>query len=289
MCDLFMDKYFSEAKREPMADQVLFRFKQYVQLWQTDRNAPNINGPMIQYDTKIYKGATNTIDFVVRNNDRKPVNLVGYQVDALIQRTDQPEMLLEKSVWTASDRSGKAQLVLLPGEIETWLGGFYRYTIRLTDVTGKQEFLYTDLNRSTFGTFELIEGMSLSLEPSTLLPTDKFTPYPTGDYDNTWSTGALPGDAQDNKSNGMHTVVVYTKDDFIGDFWIQASLTISPPGESDWFSIQLAPGMDHFSYTKENSPRIKVFNFTGNYYWVRMFYRANKMNKGTLDKVLYKG
>lgn len=271
-----------------MADQVLFKFKEYVQLWQTDRNVPNINGPMIQYNTKIYKGATNTIDFVVRNNDRKPVNLVGYQIDALVQRVEQPELLLEKKVQATDETSGKCRLTLLPGEIETWLGGFYRYTVRITDVTGKQEFLYTDANRSTFGQFELVEGLQVALEPAKQILKSQFTPTPYSDYENTWNTGALPGDAQDNRTNGMHTIVAYTSGGFLGDFWIQGSLSTEPPQAGDWFDIPLTQETKYFRYTEENSPKIQVFNFTGNYYWVRMFYKEHPQNKGSFDKVLYK-
>lgn len=271
-----------------MADQVLFKFKEYVQLWQADRGVSNINGPMIQYNTKIYKGATNTIDFVVRNNDRKPVNLVGYQIDVLIQRVENPELLMTKPAQGTDECHGKAQLTLLEGEIETWLAGFYRYSVRLTDITGKQEFLYTDVNRSTLGTFELIEGMSVSLSPARTITANHFTPYPSGEYDNTWSTGALIGDAQDNKSNGMHTVAVYTSNGFLGEFWIQGSLTTQPPLQTDWFDIPLTASRNSYHYTIEDSPPIQVFNFTGNYYWIRMFYKEHLQNKGTFDKILYK-
>lgn len=271
-----------------MADQILFKFKEYVQLWQTDRNVPNINGPMIQYDTKIYKGVTNTIDFQVRNNDRKPVNLVGYQIEALVQRVEQPELLLEKPIQTTDDKTGKCRLTLYPGEIETWLAGYYRYTVRLTDVTGKQEYLYTDINRSTFGTFELIEGMSVSLSPALEINASDFTPLPSGEYENTWSTGALIGDAQDNRTNGMHTVVAYTSNNFQGKFWIQGSLTTQAPQYGDWFDIPLTISTNYFQYTEKDSPRIKVFNLTGNYYWIRMFYKVDPINKGSFDKVLYK-
>jgi hypothetical protein len=270
-----------------MADQVLFKFKEYVQLWQTDRNVPNINGPMIQYNTKIYKGATNTIDFQVRNNDRKPVNLVGYQIEALVQRVEQPELLLTKPVQATDDTSGKCRLTLLPGEIETWLAGYYRYTIRITDVTGKQEFLYTDVNRSTFGQFELIEGMEVALAPAKTILASEFTPYPTGEYDNSWTTGALVGDAQDNRSNGMHTIVVYVSEDFMGDFWIQGSLTTQAPGPTDWFDIPLTESTKYFRYNG-TGPRIQVFNLTGNYYWIKMYYTVNPVNRGTFNKVLYK-
>jgi hypothetical protein len=271
-----------------MADQILFKFKEYVQLWQTDRGVANINGPMIQYNTKIYKGATNTIDFVVRNNDRKPVNLAGYQVDALIQRTEQPELLMTKSVLMTQETAGKCQLVLLPGEIETWLGGFYSYTIRTTDATGKQQFLYTDLNRGTVGKFELIEGLELALAPSLEIPVSHFTPIPIGQVDNSWTTGALPGDAQENKSNGMHSVVAYTSNGFLGEFWIQASLNTNAPQNEDWFDIPISGTADPFRYTETHSPTIRCFNFTGNYYWIRILYREDPMNRGRFEKILYK-
>jgi len=269
-----------------MANQSLFLFREYVQLCQADRNAPNINLPMIQYNIKIYKGVTNTIDFIVRNNDRKPINLVGYQISALIQLTDNNELLLEKAVQATDETSGKCRLTLTDSEIEEWLGGFYRYAIKLTDVTGKTEYLYTDINRSTFSTFELIEGMSASLDPAIEVNNDQFTPYPIGDYDNTWNTGAYAGDAQDNQSNGMHTVVVYV-DNFLGDFWIQGSLGVNAPQSDDWFDIPLTDINPYYTY-KDDSPSVQAFNFTGNYYWIRMFYRESPQNKGKLIKVLYK-
>jgi hypothetical protein len=276
-----------------MVDQVLFKFKEYVQLWYTNGNAPNINGPMIQYDTKVYKGGTNTIDFVVRNNDRKPVNLAGYQIDALIQRVESvttipgngysplAELLLIQPVQTLQDTAGTCRLVLTDLEIGHWLGGYYRYTIRLTDVTGVQTFLYTDINRSTYGTFELIEGMSTSLVPAINVPAYQFTPETIDDLTNQYifASGALAGDAQAERSNGMHTMVAYTGNGYAGKLWIQVSLTLSAPTAVDWSNIPIGNGTDYFQYIPPyNSPRIKVFNFTGNYYWVRAIFENPMYN-----------
>jgi hypothetical protein len=270
-----------------MVDQVLFRFREYVQLWSTGGNAPNINGPMIQYNTKVYKGATNTIDFVVRNNDRKPINLSAYQIDALIQRVETvtttpgngnsplAELLLIQPVQTLQDTAGTCRLTLTDLEIGHWLAGFYRYTIRLTDVTGRQEFLYTDLNRSTYGTFELVEGMSTSLVPAINIPAYQFTPETVDDLTNQYifASGAVQGDAQAERSNGMHTVVAYTGNNYAGKFWIQVSLTLNAPSSLDWSNIPIGNGTDYFQYSPPyNSPTIKVFNFSGNYYWVRFVF-----------------
>ena len=173
-------------------------------------------------------------------------------------------------------------------EIGDWFGGFYRYTIRLTDVTGKQEYLFTDVNRSTFGTFELVEGMSVALAPSLDLPASRFTPVGDNQYTNIFTTGSLAGDAQDNRANGMHTIVAYTSNNFIGHFWIQASLTTQAPTEVDWFDIPLTSTSTYFNYTAEISPSIKVFNLSGNYYWLRMFYKIDPTNHGSFDRILYK-
>lgn len=270
-----------------MADQILFKFKEYVQLWQTDRNVPNINGPMIQYNTKIYKGATNTIDFVVRNNDRKPVNLVGYQIEVFIQRVDD-EVLLKKYAYPLDERSGKCQLILLPTEIENWLPGFYRYTVRLTDVTGKTEFLYTDINRSTFNQFELFSGIESSIKPATTILQSEFTPTPSGLYETTYNTGALIGNAQLNRSSGMHTFVVYTKNKFIGKFWIQASLSMDSPTVADWFDVPFTSGTPTFDYTELTTAPILSFNVVGNYCWLRAFYSHTPPYTGEFVKLLYK-
>jgi len=284
-----------------MADQALFLFREYVQLCLTEGNAKNINLPMIQYNTKIYKGVSNTIDFIVRNNDRTPVNLVGYQIEAVIQRVSQPEVLIEKSVVALDETAGKATLILTYGEIEDWLAGFYRYAIRLTDVNGRTRYLYTDVNRSTYGDFELIEGMSSGLIPAMQILAKDFTPYPHGQYyQNVWSTGALIGDSQENQSNGMHTIVAYTTN-FTGEFWIQASLSTNAPQEMDWFDVPMTNTsyplirnvypVDtpyHFYYRIDWNPSIQVYNFTGNYYWARALFKNDPLNKGTFDKILYK-
>jgi hypothetical protein len=271
-----------------MVDQVLFKFKEYVQLWQTGGIAPNTNEPMIQYNTKIYKGATNVIDFVVRNNDRKPVNLAGYQISAAIQRVEQPELLLQKSVVSLDDKAGKARLTFAPIDIQNLLAGYYTYSIILTDVTGRDEFLYTDINRSTTGSFELIEGIEVALSPAIEITAADFIPVNDGYLTYHYVSGALPGDAQAGRTNGMHTVVAYTSNGFLGWLKIQASLTVQPPTDTDWFDIQLTENTSEFTYTPTNTPAIQAFNFTGNYYWIRALYKNDAMNQGSFDKVLYK-
>ena len=109
--------------------------------------------------------------------------------------------------------------MLSSNEIEDWLTGYYQYSIRLTDVTGKQEFLYTDINRSTIGSFELIETMSASLVPSTeILAEQHYRKLQTWlsplGVEPVWLTGSLKAKekaaAQARIANGEGRLIVGT-------------------------------------------------------------------------------
>lgn len=277
-----------------MATVYLYKYREYVHLVQADKDVPNINLPMITYDNKIYKGVTNTIDFVIRNNDRKPISMVGYRLVAQIREvnnptksTTPPEMLLEKDLIMVDETAGKAKLMLDPEDIQDWGTGYYRYSIRTVNTDGRNELLYTDINKETWGNFELIEGISSSLTPPIIVEASKFTPTPAGNYDVKYCTGAMPGDAQAQRASGTHTIAAYTTK-WSGKIWVEGSLTNEPPLPSEWFVIPIGAGADYLEVKADDPIGVKLINFTMNLYWLRIIYQPAPMNKGLFDKVLYK-
>ena len=278
-----------------MSKVYLYKYREYVQLTQDDRNVPNINLPMIQYNTKVYKGVTNTIDFVIRNNDRKPISIVGYTLVAQIREVNNQtnatlpnEILLEKNLVIVDETAGKAKLILQPDDIENWASGYYQYTIRTIDQNSQNELLYTDINKDTWGSFELIEGISSSVVPPQEILGSHFTPQPVGyGFDTKWATGALAGDAQSQRANGTHTLTVYTTN-WLGKIWVEGSLSNQPPLQSDWFYIPLTANSDYIELSTLNTTSPILINFTMNLYWLRVSYQPNSINKGSFDKILYK-
>jgi hypothetical protein len=277
-----------------MATVYLYRYREYVHLVQADRNVPNINLPMIIYDTKVYKGVTNTIDFVIRNNDRKPISLVGYTLIAQIREVDNisrastpPEILLEKNLIPIDETAGKYKLILDPMDIESWDTGYYQFNIRTIGLDGVNELLYTDINKSTWSNFELIEGISSSLMPPLTIDARQFTPSPIGEEGEVFVTGALPGDAQSQKASGTHTIAVYA-DTWLGKVWVEGSLTNQPPLPSEWFKIKIYPGQDYLQIDPSEGNVVKLINFTMNLYWLRVVYQPDRMNRGKFLKILYK-
>lgn len=277
-----------------MATVYLYKYREYVHLTQADRNVPNINLPMIQYDTKIYKGVTNTIDFIVRNNDRKPIKIIGYTMIAQIREVNNssrsetpPEVLLEKQLIVVDETAGKVKLVLQPEDIENWKTGYYCYNIRTVDLNGQMELLYTDINKDTLTTFELIEGIASSLVPAKEITSSHFTPSAAGNYGTIWKTGALPGDAQSQRANGTHTIAVYTTN-WLGKIWVEGSLTNEPPLPSEWFYVTIGDNTDWLEINEHNNSGVKLINFTTNLYWIRISYQPNPVNKGIFERILYK-
>ena len=269
----------------------LYKYKTYIQLLQGNHNVGNINYPMITYNIKVYKGITNTLDFVIRNNDRQPVKLIGVKIEVTIQSTNPsigqlPEILLTKCAKIIDDQYGKAQLILTPQDIQNWDTGYYKYVVKTIDGNGIEEYYFTDINKSAIGQFELIEGVEVSLQPAKCYLGKDFTIIPNGDYGQQYTTGAIPGDAQSQQANGTHTVAIYLRE-FSGKFWVQASLSNEPPYESDWFDVPLC--IEDNKWTFDNYSGIKQFTFIGNYYWVRFRYIFDQINcSGKFEKLLYK-
>jgi len=239
-----------------MSTIFLFKFPEYIELVKWQDQTPNINWPMNKYNVKIYKGVSNKIDFVIRNNDRKPVSLVGYQLTAQIQRIDSPEsndgylpeLLLTKACYITDEVNGKAKLELTPEEINKWPVGSYRYVINITNANGYTEYLYTDINRSAYGTFDLFEGVLKNLVPSIEIYDFQFTPVPINEfYGTAFVSGPVPGDAQNGHTSGTNTIAVY-QNNFSGKFWIQGSLVDYAPQEADWFDITLSPEYPYYTF-----------------------------------------
>lgn len=91
-------------------------------------------------------------------------------------------------------------------------------------------------------------------------PGDSSTQTITGDN--------YKGDGYYNRSDGFHTVQ-YNVEGFIGTIVMQATLAVTPTS-TDWFTLSTTA---HTSASTDNSNASGAFmyNFTGNYVWVRVY------------------
>lgn len=262
-----------------------------IHLTQVDHGVRNINMPFFDADFRIYKGVTSNIDFVIRNNDRKPINLIGKSLSVTVIDHDTDTVKIEKPFVIIDEIKGKARLDFLPSEVVDWDVGFYNYAVLIENEDGTQNLLFTDQNDSAQGWFELAKNVLPQLNgPEDLGGIETWTPFhdgllPAGTT--RFRSSAIPGDAAHNANDGLHSIAIYL-DNFTGRVWVQGSIEeLVPNLEIDWFEIHLTPNQFELNFVGESG--IQAFNFTANVTWIRILTEPDAiLNQGTITKVLIK-
>lgn len=107
--------------------------------------------------------------------------------------------------------------------------------------------------------------------------------YPnTGTTTLTFVSGKLKGDGYFGGSDGFHTVQYTANSDFYGTITMQATLATNPV-EADWFTIA-GTGVSYTPLNVRNESTVDLFNFTGNFVWVRGYV---SINDGAVENILY--
>lgn len=103
-------------------------------------------------------------------------------------------------------------------------------------------------------------------------PGDSTTETITGDK--------FKGDGYYSRSDGFHSVQ-YSVNGFIGTIVMQATLATTPTAD-DWFTLSAT---EHVSTndSSENGDGSYIYNFTGNYVWVRAY--VSGWTDGTVSSV----
>ena len=274
----------------------LYSFPQVINLTSIDRGVRNQNMPFGDSDFRIYRGAHNPIEFVVRDNDRKRVSLIGKCLTMTVINFFSNTPVLQKQVEPIDPHKGLVRVTFTPLELSDLEASFYKYSILVENEDGTTNLLFTDRDHNAAGFFELIEGVLPDLVESIRLLGSDFTPVnlaPPTTHPTEFISGAQPGDALLCESNGLHTIAVYVTD-FAGKFFAEGSLEENPMSNpNDWFQIKLNEFFTFHEFGNTPDPDctftgIEAFNFTGSIRWVRFRYIPDLDNPGTLDQVLYR-
>ncbi len=227
----------------------------------------NWNLPMDTTDFRIYKNVNNSIEFHVRNTDRKSINVTGKDITITIydHRTD--KILLEKSMEIVNGEKGLIRFSTIPDELDLWEIGSYSYVIRIKDDDGSERALYVDQNDGVRGYVTLDVGPYPPPRGATTILAEEMTTIREGTHpqDIFTYTSAIPGSIKSKNHTGLHTVVLHM-DSFTGKVWIQGSLEEGSPGD-DWFDIEI-DGNSCLSYKRETGT--EAISFTANLEWVRV-------------------
>lgn len=223
----------------------------------------NWNLPMNTNDFRVFKDVTNAIEFVVRNTDRKPINMMGRtaQITLFDQRTS--EMLWQGPLRVINEAKGICKLMISSDVTADWFLQTYSYSVTVTNSDGSTHMLYVDQHEGQRGYFELCQGPCFDPQPSVEIPGDKLHLVQEEVDQQQVSyqfTSALPGTMQRNNFSGLHTTVAFFEN-FTGELLVQGSVEEGVPTEGEWFEIETR------KYDHKSGP--DNFNILANLQWVR--------------------
>ncbi len=247
------------------------------------------NLPMFHKDLKIYRGVDNNIQFELKNSDRQPLKMFNRTLKCIILNPFNQELMLTRYLYNTNEQKGIYTLYLTPGDVQEWSAGFYTFSVLMTDECGSEELFYTTLDQEVTGRFELIDKPLPTFTPSKLIKTEDFIQI---NFDsnpvtnnNILISSRLKGDAQKNFSDGLHTFSILTEN-FKGNMWVEGSLEDNPTTTHGWFNISVNGIDDYFRF--DDVSVLDVYNFEGNYVWIRFKLQPDMDNVGKIKKIWFK-
>lgn len=231
------------------------------------------NLPMNRFETTVTKNANNTIDFSIRDKDRKPTVLLDKVLTAHISNVETNEVMLTLVLENVDDRKGLVRMKLSKDVINPLPTGYYKYAITVEEDNGREGFVFTDQTYNAVGYFELTD----SAIPFAKVPieVDVFLTFTDKDGEPYYVTGATPSNGKD-----VHTFTWYLNN-FAGELYIQAfDRGYVPVNDSEWKDLY-----ENLSACVSNTGTI-VVTINGNYDYFRFKY-VPVNEGGKVDKVTY--
>ena len=214
-------------------DNRLFLYDNNVDLVVTADNLYVDNRPMNNNSLIAHKGLTNTINFNIRNRDRKLQNVFADNLVAYFVNPSTKSRMLTKRLENSSN-VGIVQLYLTAGDLQNIDVGLYKVYITRTNDTSADMPVYSSQNNDVCFDIE-ISGQAV-FDP---VPTQTDTTL-TEVASNVFVSSAFFGNLDRNFQDAKHSIAIYPTT-YTGNVKIQASCLPTTPNSDatsdDWFDL----------------------------------------------------
>lgn len=249
----------------------------------TNDNGRTLNMPLNSCDFKIYKNSPNVIEFVVKNNDRKPVNILGKTLTIYVI-AENGEKLLEKQLKNINTTKGKALLELAPNDTTLWNLGFTKYSIQITNEENKNNLLYVNDLFDAGGFFEVMPCQSIQMISDVVITYDHYTPHrremsPEPTY---YVSSPIKTSSQYRYTNPLTTVEI-TCENYSGRLFLEGCIH-KQIIEGGWDKISFDDKDE--SILEYHSGLLTFAINNPDYQWLRIVYQPDNENKGTFTTII---
>lgn len=239
------------------------------------------NMPMYNTDITLWKGVDNTIEFSIRNHDRKSVSLEEGSVLNFVAINQHMKQELKKELEVINEALGRYKVVLTADELNNFdCGTFVGHVSVKTNET--EELLYSGTDWHPYFNVEIKPNKLSLIEEPTILDETSFNKELLQDNTNGKLYEVYTSSNILSNITSTHTFIIKLKD-FIGTLKIQGSNNDNPEhNESDWFDIKT------FVYDEIYNDEPILFTCDGKFLYTRVQYKIEDGNSSKIMEVQYR-
>lgn len=235
-------------------------------------------------DFLAFKDSQTDIEFIVRNIDRKPINLAGRKLFATLTNYHSGVTMASIPLQIVDAARGICRLSFMPYMVKDIPLGFHRYTVSYMLDNGNAKLLSQDQYETAHGYFELQYGRELAGIQSQQYEFSSFSPVNSNRYDTYWVSPHFEGNLRNGSLDGLHTFAWYLEN-FTGSIWVEGSIVEQTPDDPDWFPVLID---DRFETIFDRVSGIVAHNIEANLQWVRFKVKLADVNTGKLNKIMFR-
>jgi len=223
----------------------------------------------------IYKSVDSVIGFDVKNQDRKPINLLGKTVMVNLMQVRTGELLVQRRANLVKPEEGFCEFTVFSSDVVDLDPGMYQLSAVVYETDGLARTLYTDGNRRATLEVELLDGAYPKYVPSVGL---SFT-----QLGSSWVSQPVASNLQKNDSSTLHTIQIKVTN-FTGK--VEGLVSLEYDSMGNYFPVKFVN--DRYLVEFENATDVQGWNFIADARWVKILYTPDSTNTGTVDKILYR-
>jgi hypothetical protein len=234
----------------------------------------------------VYKGVDTRLGFDIKNQDRKPINLLGKTIMVNLMQVRRGELILQRRALITEPQNGYCEFTIFGYDLTDVEPGLYQLSAQIYEDDGIARSLYSDSNRAATMEVEIVDGAYPKYFDSALL---HFT-----EDNGSWISQPIVGNLQRNDTSTLHTLQIETTN-FIGTLTAFGSLEYGSMG--NYSPIRFIDGQYSLPLNSSpTSPTVAItgthhtqgWNWRGSFRWIKVVYTPAVNNTGTVDKILYR-
>lgn len=215
-----------------------------------------MNYPMRRTDFRMFRHTDNEIDFLLKNFDRRVIDVTDGYFEITIVTPDEKRVLMKRPLTIVDSKLGWVRFFATGDEVATFPVEQLYYAVVWRKSNGIEVPCYTDRDRKITGYIDITPGIMPPPRPPYILDTEDFTPMETSLF-----SSAIAGPARSGNIMGAMSMAARSEE-FRGKLTIEGSMHEQPSTtQTDWFVVH---EMEFDRYTG-----MTHYGFEGNLQWVR--------------------